>query len=287
MIRIHKPSEPPAVLREHGPRLLAEVCRLVELGEVASLRFDSMIYGAAEVKEHLKAIQHDKCCFCESKISHVAFGDVEHFRPKKAVRQADEQPERKPGYYWLAYEWSNLYLACEECNRRHKRNFFPLENDDLRALSHVHAGRLDEERPLFIDPGREDPSEHLEFRRAYVGAVSGSPRGHATIEALSLNRPPLRDRRLERRELLLTILGSVRIWLATGCPPALRSDVERAASFLLHALHDESEFAAMGRALAREAMPWCTDAPPSRASDLLHQLELAAEQGRTLVIPPR
>lgn len=287
MIRVHKPSEPPALLREHGARLRADLCRLVETGEGSSLRFDPMIYGAVEVKEHLKAIQHDKCCFCESKISHVAFGDVEHFRPKKAVRQAAEQPERKPGYYWLAYEWSNLYLACEECNRRHKRNLFPLEDDACRALSHVHASQLDEERPLFIDPGREDPSEHLEFRRAYVGAVSGSARGRATIEALSLNRPPLRDRRLERRELLLTILGSVRIWLATGCPPTLRPDVERAASFLLHAVCDESEFAAMARALVREAMPWRGGILPLREDDLLRQLERDAEQGCTLVIPPR
>jgi hypothetical protein len=49
--------------------------------------FDGTLYGAVSVKKALRKAQHDKCAFCESKIAHVAYGDVEHFRPKAGVMQ--------------------------------------------------------------------------------------------------------------------------------------------------------------------------------------------------------
>ena len=58
--------------------------------------------------------------FCESKVSHIAYGDVEHFRPKAGYRQRPEDPLVQPGYYWLAYEWSNLLFCCQLCNQRFK-----------------------------------------------------------------------------------------------------------------------------------------------------------------------
>ncbi|MDB5246711.1 MAG: hypothetical protein JWQ40_1105 [Segetibacter sp.] len=65
--------------------------------------FDSKIYGSAEVKNCLIALQNYKCCFCESKIGHIGYGDVEHYRPKAGWVQGNEKLN-KPGYYWLAYE---------------------------------------------------------------------------------------------------------------------------------------------------------------------------------------
>ena len=80
--------------------------------------------------------QHGKCFLCESKITHISFGDVEHFRPKGGSRQTtDEKAMKVPGYFWLAYAWQNLFLACQLCNQRYKKNLFPLENPDERAFS--------------------------------------------------------------------------------------------------------------------------------------------------------
>jgi hypothetical protein len=44
--------------------------------------FDRSIYAAEEVKEELRKVQHRKCAFCESSFDHIAYGDIEHFRPK-------------------------------------------------------------------------------------------------------------------------------------------------------------------------------------------------------------
>jgi len=160
VIRIEKPSESPSVLRERGTGPTAELCRSIDAGEHAAVTFDRSIYGSPEVKEALREAQHDKCCFCESKITHVSPGDIEHFRPKAAVRQSPQTPLHRPGYYWLAYEWSNLYLACEQCNRRHKQNLFPLLHDSERARSLAQRSRSRPEgapavhRPRTRGPGR-------------------------------------------------------------------------------------------------------------------------------------
>lgn len=287
MIRIDKPAKPPAVLLEKGITATATLCRCVEDEDDRGLVFDKDVYGGPSVKQALKDAQHDKCCFCESKISHVAFGDVEHFRPKAACRASPETPERRPGYYWLAYEWSNLYFACEQCNRRHKRNLFPLEDESARVLSHRDAERLTDERPLYLDPGREDPEAMIGFRREVAKEKHGSIRGKATIGSLSLNRPSLCDRRSERRNLLLTLLRNVRNWLSRLCPEPERADVERNLDVVLSSIRNDAEYAAMSRALVREVIPWRELSPSMKPAELLEQLEDDALAGRWLAIPPR
>lgn len=286
MIRVHKPTEAPSPLRVRGAELTGELCRRVDEDDSVDLTFDSKVYGATEVKETLIRAQHDKCCFCESKISHVAFGDVEHFRPKKAVRPSADQPMSKPGYYWLAYSWSNLFLACEPCNRRHKQSLFPLENEAHRVRSHRDADDLAREQPLFVDPGRDDPTEHIGFRRAYAHPVAGSARGPVTIKELDLNRKPLRDRRIERRESLLSWLRSIRAWIAQGCPEPERRLVVRIAATVLAVLRDDAEYAAMNRALVRKTMHGRELDPTMDPAAFLAQLERDAEQGQWLAIPP-
>lgn len=289
MIRIRKPASPPAHLAERGPAATDALCSQVETSRETRLSFDKNIYGAAEVKRALSSAQHDKCCFCESKVSQVAYGDVEHFRPKAAVRASADGSEQSPGYYWLAYAWSNLYFACEQCNRRHKRNLFPLENEDDRVVSHEDGALLSRERPLYIDPGSEDPEAFIGFRKEYARAQPGEGfvRGAATVDNLGLNRNALCERRRERRALLLTLLRNVRSWLADGCKAQFRGQVEQTLALVVDATSDDAEHAGMARALVRDVIPWravCSnDSPP----DLLAQLEDDALQARWFAIPPR
>jgi len=49
---------------------------------------------------------------------------VENFRPKASIKELDGTVLRE-GYWWLANEWENLYLACADCSRLHKVNKFP------------------------------------------------------------------------------------------------------------------------------------------------------------------
>jgi len=116
-------------------------------------------YDAA--KDDLLALAHYKCVYCdrylftsapEKKI--LLHSSVDHHRPKKG------------GYWWLAYEWSNLYILCTPCNR-HKRGTFPIGNEKAKApilrqadgskafdMSQFPADcpTLQNENPLYLHP---------------------------------------------------------------------------------------------------------------------------------------
>ena len=220
MIRVHKPDPPPEVLRADG----RDQCRSHSVsfakdeqayrnGE-RTFNFDRSIYAASSVKVALIEAQDGKCCFCESKLRHVSYGDVEHFRPKAGYRQHAEQSLRRPGYYWLAYEWSNLFLCCQICNQRFKKNLFPLQNPADRATS--HRDEVQKEKPVFLHPGRDDPEDHIGFREAVAFAKDGSERGGRTIAALQLNRADLYEVRRDYYETAFKELKGLLRFLASG-----------------------------------------------------------------------
>ncbi|WP_395742855.1 hypothetical protein [Prosthecobacter sp.] len=152
---------------------------------VTEFVFDNKIYGAADVRKALRKIHLGKCAFCESLLPQTTAGHVEHFRPKGEVQQGISEPLLKPGYYWLAYEWSNLLLACEWCNSRAKRRLFPLEQPTKRARS--HRARLTNEKPLLLDPTRTDPKKHIEFVNEVVREKKKSILGKKSIEVYRLD----------------------------------------------------------------------------------------------------
>ncbi|MDM1679853.1 hypothetical protein HX069_11900 [Myroides odoratimimus] len=162
--------------------------------------FKSDIYGCSDVKDKLKEIQHNKCCFCESYITHISYGDVEHFRPKAGWVQENEGIN-KPGYFFLAYDWNNLMLSCTICNQRNKRNFFPLENPEFRT-NITEAYNINNEQPLFIDPFIDNPEEHIEFVEELPRAKNSSLKGEKTIEFLDLQRNELNEIRNDYISLL-------------------------------------------------------------------------------------
>ncbi len=198
MIRIDKGQSIPAILSDadaKGPTAAKSLCNAYDSGQ-REFDFDSNIYGHPTVKDALIKLQHGKCCFCESQVTHVSAGDVEHFRPKAGFMQGDRPKEKlkKPGYYWLAYEWSNLLFSCEECNRRGKKNLFPLQNPEERARS--HSDNLSAEMAIFVNPATDDPSKFIGFNGEYVCGLDGPKgRGETTIQELGLDRVALEERR--------------------------------------------------------------------------------------------
>lgn len=196
MIRIKKRSGPPILTKpqNRGRRETEQLKAAYNAGE-REFKFHSRIYGSKSVKKALIKAQHGKCCFCESKVVHVAYGDVEHFRPKGGWVQQEGEPLVQPGYYWLAYDWNNLFFACQICNQRHKKNHFPLATARTRARS--HHDDLSREDPLFADPQAEDPQEFIGFREEVAFAIDGNPRGKAMIEYFGLDRPEIVERRDE------------------------------------------------------------------------------------------
>lgn len=172
-------------------------------------------YKKLEIKAALTKLFHGKCAYCENRYSVVHPVDIEHFRPKGAVMHAGAL--RKPGYYWLAAEWTNLLPSCIDCNRsrRHpslsddadletsgKANWFPIANEDQRAN---YPPDETSERRLLLDPCRDRPEAHLTFHDDAL--VEGrSVKGKKSIEVYGLNRPVLVS---ERKAVRLRLVNQM------------------------------------------------------------------------------
>jgi uncharacterized protein (TIGR02646 family) len=218
-----------------------------------SWTFDSAIYGAPSVKAALRRAHHDKCAFCESKVTQVAYGDVEHFRPKSGYRQRSSDPLVQPGYYWLAYDWSNLLFSCQLCNQRHKGNLFPLA--DVRKRAKFRDHHMSEE-PLFVNPAIEDPSIFVEFNEEYIRPIVSSVRGTATINALGLNRDELVEMRrdyLAPIKLLIECRALLVNRLAMEMKPEVEDHLGAIDAQLARCALDSAQYAAMVRAVLEAA----------------------------------
>ena len=201
MIRLEKAHQTPQVLLKRGNAQTQPDCDAYVRDPAAygsgelKFKFIDNIYRSTRIKGALKRLQHDKCCYCESRPFATSAGRIDHFRPKAAVRQGTGSDRIYPGYYWLAYRWDNLVLACEKCNLK-KSDYFPLENSGQRARSHLDP--LDAEIPLLLNPYVEtNPGEHFTFDG--FACRPETERGRVTVAVLGLNRL---DLQAERQDVL-------------------------------------------------------------------------------------
>lgn len=159
------------------------------------------------LREAFAAASHDKCWYVECK-NLGTDDDVDHFRPKLGVREDLSHP----GYYWLAFEWTNLRLSCHRANRPRsnaetgetggKSEHFPLIDPATRAMS--PADDLSLEIPAILDPTKLVDVALLSFKPNGEVDLSpqfkGEPIAEAKFEAsrlvLHLNWPKFRDARV-------------------------------------------------------------------------------------------
>lgn len=119
-------------------------------------------YALPSIKAALVQETNGKCAYCESKMLHVTYGDVEHIVPKKVDKA-------------LAFEWSNLTLACDVCN--------------TKKGAHVDI----------LDPYGVDPADNFWFCGPLMFTLHGAdPEAEITMLKLELNRSALLERRNER-----------------------------------------------------------------------------------------
>jgi hypothetical protein len=186
----------------------ADVAATIQRGEKP--KFKKEIW--AELKRWLFTyVFFEKCAYCEGKVTPQSFGVAEHWRPKSevTVRSDDvvihvaEGGRKHPGYWWLAYEWTNLLPACEHCNSGTGKNSqFPIAGRyayDPDQVADVDA--LDrQEQPLLLHPLRgDDPYRHLEFDDlGLIRPRDGSLLGSTSIAVFDLKRGPLKEARLKR-----------------------------------------------------------------------------------------
>jgi uncharacterized protein (TIGR02646 family) len=200
MVKINKTKKDvPAILKTTGAAEIAALKKMSK-AKLDAYQFKSSLYGGKPIKEKLKELQGDKCCFCEAKVSVVAHGDVEHYRPKAGWVQKEKDKLTKPGYYWTAYDFNNLFLSCQICNQKFKKNYFPLANPAARATNHKKP--LAKEKPLIIDPGKDIPSKFLTFNKEIIVAVNNNAKGVETIKRTGLDRKELNKDRFEYLEVL-------------------------------------------------------------------------------------
>ena len=147
-------------------------------------------YKLLDIKNKLQQIYKSKCAYCEHRLEEL---HVERYRPKSI-------------YFWLAYSWDNLLLACPTCNKR-KGNHFQIRGPQihfieteqtLKDINNLSTAYDRSEKPLLVNPEKRDPKDHIAFSKQ--GEIfSDQEEFIYTIETCGLNRPALID---DRRKIL-------------------------------------------------------------------------------------
>lgn len=187
MRRLQKASKP-QVLIDNAGDWTAELLAILARGEKPSDTVKGR-YRHAQIKDALKSETSHKCAYCESKVTHVTYGDIEHIIPKSKV------PAK-------AYEWDNLTLACDVCNTNKGDEY---SDDPANSQDNL------------IDPYADTPTDHFIFSREIITPRPDSPRGYITDDIIKLSRNELVERRRERMEF---IDGLIMAW--SNAQPALK-----------------------------------------------------------------
>ncbi len=141
---------PSAAWREKSRVATEELKRMVTMRE----RLDYIEDNAhvwRELRDELINKFGSRCWFTDAKET-IARLDTEHFRPK--AKALEEDGSEREGYWWLAFELSNLRLAGQVMNREYKKNYFPLLAKSF--VANFVDPRWQDELPVFLDPTRVD-----------------------------------------------------------------------------------------------------------------------------------
>ncbi len=185
-----------------------------------------------ESKAQLLVESNNKCAYCETPTRVVAYGDVEHFRPKSI-------------YWWLAYSYENYLPSCGACNQEYKRDLFELEDkkNQLTGIQLTPAlsdaalqslaptltvdpvddtqgkklkdfiKELQKEKALLVNPYFDDPSVYFAYKpileNKEVVIIPTKPKYERLVkiceDLFGLNRKELLDLRFQRYSLYMTL----------------------------------------------------------------------------------
>ncbi|MBK9250420.1 MAG: HNH endonuclease [Proteobacteria bacterium] len=197
--------EEPAILRDNAAQWLQDFLADPQDG-VKRYR-----YRHPQIKSSLKLETCDKCIYCESRIGHNTPGDIEHKVPTA------KDPNRH-------FQWSNLSIACTECNRR--KNDFYSEHDG------------------FLDPYEDNIDDFLEHHGPVVVSKTGAQRGEVCVNILELCSPK-RLALVSQKILKLTELQNLLERFNAAQPGPLKEVLKRQ---LVQMASVGSEYSAMVRA---------------------------------------
>lgn len=244
--------------------------------------FNASIWQHIEVESALIGLFGSKCAYCESPLGADNPPVVDHFRPRAEALGLDgrSSPDH---YWWLAYDWENLYLACRICHLN-KGVKFPVAVARVPADS--RGSDLRAERPLLLDPCNDPPERYLSFTdegRVESVLAPSSPEGPGkaydrsaiTIDILGLNREELVQRRFKlARELEQS-------WQAVLSPKRLPVDRREVLRQMASRCDPRIPYAGMVRQFLRHQLTSLSADTPPEFEDVLEALR--AE----LALPPR
>lgn len=174
MIPLTRPGEP-EVLAESKERWLARYLERRALSP--GLRPPGAQYAHAMIVRVLEGMSFKKCFYCKAKPDRRT---VDHYI------EVAERPD-------LAFSWSNLYLACQDCQGKQPNK----DNPSLDCLDPCD--------PSFM------PLEHLTFTAEQITAKSGSNRGYNTIQKYRLDDERLDFKRLKRLKKFYEARDEIRV----------------------------------------------------------------------------
>lgn len=142
-------------------------------------RPDSSKYAHDSVKADLNSMSFHKCFYCESKL-------------KNATKEVDHHIEVSVDRN-LAFEWTNLYLSCDNCNNKIPHNTISIDNV-LNPLS-------DSDNTI---------QEHLTFNKELIEPNHNSQLGLRTIQKYRLDTELLDTRRLRQISIFQDVLIEIK-----------------------------------------------------------------------------
>lgn len=256
MIKIDRASvsPPPLLMSSLAEQKKNEATSFFRARELSrnQTRFDfSLHFAQPEVRDHLYKLFHKKCAYCETRLEYAtdSMPNLDRFRPVQGAINTDGTIS-VDSYWWLAYEWSNMYPCCVQCNRA-KGSRFPVAG--RRAKPGDTGATLNREKNLLLDPCHDDPESHLLFDE--LGRVYGlTVKGQTTVEVFSLNRSEL----VEHRAKVAKIYRAMSLQHGTKSMEIRLGSEENSFSALgrqiLRSITIERQKASEERALKRESL---------------------------------
>ena len=142
-------------------------------------RPDSNKYGHKSIRLQLNSMSHQKCFYCESKLKEL---------PKEVDHHIEVSFDKK-----LSYEWTNLYLSCQNCNKKIPHSAIPVHD--------------------VLDPC-EDTEEkirnHLTFHDEIIQPNNNSELGLNTIKKFRLDTELLENLRLKKLKDFYKVILEIR-----------------------------------------------------------------------------